>query len=179
MLFLVGKEETTVVTPKGMADIVAFCPQVKSAPELKKRLEESGVSVNTMSVTYGVAVPNGYRLIVRGDKGMIEAFHAALKVRKLESQFLEDKTALQYGGVYKSEKEAKAKAASVSQRAGVAFQVEPSTKQVKKPCVKFIVPNVSKALADGIVDVLESSGCVDINVKDVEPASEGSKAEEG
>ncbi|MDO5296033.1 MAG: hypothetical protein Q4F00_05200 [bacterium] len=168
ILFLIHQEEAIAAAPlKGYVDIVAYCPKVHKADALKQTLETDGATVSTTSVKYGVPVPNGYRVIVRADKSMLDAFQASMKVRHLPCAFVENKQALQFAGIFKTEKEAKAKAASVQKQVGVAFKVEQNTKQVMKPCVKFIITNAPKDKEEKITNTMKEVGCIDINIKDV------------
>lgn len=178
ILFLLHKEEAIAAAPPtGSVDIIAYCPKVYKAASLKQSIEGNGAVVSTLSVKYGVPTPNGYRVIVRADKNMLEAFHASMKIRHLPSAYVENHQALQFGGIFKTEKEALAKAESVKKQVGVRFLVEANTKQVMKPCVKFIITNAPKAKEGDIRNALENAGCIDINVKDVADGASSGSAE--
>ncbi len=167
LLALISKEEASAAVPVGNVDIIAYCPKIHNADGVKKNLEGEGRSVATFSVTYGVPVPNGYRLVVRGSKNMLTAVNETLKVYNLPSAYLDNHTALQLNSIFKTEKEARAKAENLKKRVSVPFKVEENTKRVKKPCVKIMVSNAPKADEEAITSALKNAGCVDVNVKDL------------
>lgn len=167
LLAFVNKEEQPVEL-EGIADVVAVCPQVNKAGGLKQSLLDKGYQVSAVQVSYGVPKPNGYRVVFRGDTNMVQSFHATLKTLHIPCSYIDKKSGLQVGGVFKSEKEAKAKADSIRKKAGVSFEVEQSTKQVKKACIKLVASAVPKAVADSISEELTEAGCIDVKVKDLE-----------
>ncbi len=174
LLILVNKHDPTNLDADAIVDVVAFTPELNKAPAAKEALENLGLKVSMMKVEHGVSVPSGYRLLLRNDNpNFLESVRQSLKVKKLESRLVDNKTALQYGGIFKTEKEAQKKSDAVKkQSGGVAFAVEVSMKQVNKPCMKAIVSAAPKTKALEIKGILEEATFVDVTIKDVTPAAE-------
>ncbi len=173
LLVIVNKHDPANLDADAIVDVVAFTPELNKAPVAKEALENLGLKVSMMKVEHAIAVPNGYRLLLRHDNpNFLESVRQSLKVKKLESRLVDNKSALQYGGIFKTEKEAQKKSEAVQkQSGGVAFAVEVNMKQVTKPCMKAIVSAAPKTKALEIKGILEEATFVDVTIKDVTPAA--------
>lgn len=153
-------------------DVIAWTEKPEVATAARTELEAAGHRVTLTQTQREHKVPNGYRLVMKGDKDMLASVRDTLVYKKLPVKLVAGGAELQYGNVFPDKSKAEAQAKRVKNSEKMTFTVVENHRTVKKPAQKLVVSGLDEKTGEEIVGSLRDKG-MDVESQPVAPAEPG------
>lgn len=147
--------------------VVGVTRNKKAAEVAKMGLVNRQFKVSVSEEKYEFSEPNGYRLELRLEEGLLKQFQESLKQHNVSSSIKQDDAGhyLQTGGNYQSKAEAETAAKQCSEKSGIGikFAVAQEYKKLSKPAYRLRVTDVPGDKLDEAKGVLNKNKFVDVS----------------